>query len=276
MTVRPGLARTESPIGFLEIATKLRSLAVATLAGVLSGTVALGVGCRLAMRIVAMLASDADQGSLTDAAAVVGDVSIGGTMFLALLGGAVGTIGGQLYLAVHRRLVWAGRWRGVAYGALLLAIFGSVLIQSDNPDFERFGIPIVNVVLFAALFVAFGILLAPVYDNLQRVVSTPSRTITGYALFAAQAAGTLLSLFPILFVVAFMVDTLGDTGFVALGLLALFCYMLVALPAVSVLRALRPRLPSTGAPRAIAAILPLAPPVAFGLALDVHELLAIF
>jgi hypothetical protein len=268
--------RTAPPHSFVETATRLRSIAVATFAGFLCGAVALGVGCRLAMRVVALLASDADQGTLTDADAVVGEISVGGTIFLALLGGAAGAIGGLLYLAVRRRLAWAGRWRGLAFGALLLAIFGSALVEGSNPDFDRFGIPIVNVAMFASLFVFFGILIAPVYDNLQRAVAAPSTTITGYLLFAAQGAGMLLLLPATMLVVALLIADGGDAGFTTLALIALFAYVLVALPFASTIRRFRPALTSTSPSAIITSVAPLAPPVALGLALDARELFAIF
>ncbi|MDP9238705.1 MAG: hypothetical protein M3P30_15125 [Chloroflexota bacterium] len=64
--------RVSSGGDFLDVATKIRGIAVAALAGALSGAVACGIGARLAMRVTALLASDADQGKLTDAEAIVG------------------------------------------------------------------------------------------------------------------------------------------------------------------------------------------------------------
>lgn len=268
--------RSARPDRFVETATRLRSIAVATLAGFLSGAVALGVGCRLAMRVVALLAGDGDQGKLTDAEAVVGEITVEGTIFLALLGGAAGAIGGVLYLAVHRRLAWAGRWRGVAFGGLLLAIFGSALVKGSNPDFERFGSPLVNVAMFASLFVFFGILIAPVYDNLQRAVAAPSTTITGYALVAAQAAGMLLLLPATMLVMALLIADGGDAGLTAIGLVALFAYVLLALPSASSMRRFRPATAGAGRRAIIVSVAPLGPPLAVGLALNIYELFAIF
>ncbi len=228
------------------------------------------------MRVVALLASDVDQGRLTEAEASVGDITVGGTIFLVLLGGATGAIGGLLYLAVHRHLAWAGRWRGVAFGALLLAIFGSALVKGSNPDFDGFGIPVVNVVMFAALFVCFGILIAPVFDNLQRAVSPPSHTITSFSLLAVQAAGMLLLLPATLLVIGAVIIGGGDAGLIELALVALFAYMLVALPFVHRMRQFQPVSPPDSTRGIVANMMPLAPPVAIGVALDVRELLAIF
>ena len=173
---------------------------------------ALGIGCRLAMRVVALLAGDADQGKLTDAEVTVGEVTAVGTIFLALARRRRRHVRRPAYRAVRRRLAWAGRWRGLAFGGLLLAIFGSALVEGSNPDFDGFGMPIVNVAMFATLFVFFGILIAPVYDDLQRAVAAPSTTIAGYALFAAQGAGMLLLVPATLLVMGLLIADGGAAG----------------------------------------------------------------
>lgn len=265
--------RTAPPGGFVETAAGLRSLAVATFSGFLCGVVALGIGCRLAMRIVALLASDADQGTLTDAEAIVGDVTVGGTIFLALLGGAAGTIGGLLYLAVHRRLAWAGRWRGVVFGGLLLAIFGSALVEGSNPDFDRFGIPIVNVAMFGSLFVFFGVVIAPVYDNLQRAVPAATAGVAGYALFLVQAAGLLLMV-PATSIVLLVLGREADPR--GLLLLVTMGYLLLVAPSTLLVRRFRPAARGAGARAILTGMAPLVPALGVGLALDVNELIAIF
>ena len=178
---------------FAAIASRIRSAAIAVFAGFLSGVVTLGIGCRLAMRIVALMASDADQGTLTDATETVGDITVAGTIFLLLLGGAAGTFGGILYAATRRRLEWAGRWRGVIFGIGALVVLASTLVVSDNPDFARFGTPIVNVAMFGSLFVLFGVVITPVYDALQRAVLASTDGLAGYVLFLVEAAGLLLT-----------------------------------------------------------------------------------
>src|SRR3990172_3413362 len=117
----------------------LRYLAVGTIAGFFAGAITGGVGSRIAMRIVAITAGDADQGSITDAEEVVGVISADGTVFLIFLGGAFGAFGGLVYMGVRRWLAGAGRWRSPAFAMLLLAMFGWGIIEGGNPDFERFG-----------------------------------------------------------------------------------------------------------------------------------------
>ncbi len=217
-------ASTRSAAG----AARLRAVAVSVLAGFLSGLVALGIGCRLAMRIVALLASDADQGTLTDADAVVGEISVGGTVFLVLLGGAAGTFGGLLYGAMRRRLAWCGSFRGVAFGLIAVVLFGSVLIKGSNPDFARLGAPLINVAMFASLFVFFGALIAPVYDSLDAAVPYASRSIIRYALTLAQTAGLLLMVPATAIVAAIFIGDGGDTAIEGLMVLGVFVYLVIA------------------------------------------------
>ncbi|MDP9238706.1 MAG: hypothetical protein M3P30_15130 [Chloroflexota bacterium] len=196
-------------------------------------------------------------------------MTAGGTIFLVLLGAAVGAIGGLLYLAAHRRLAWAGRWRGVVFGALILAIFGSALVEGRNPDFDRFGIPIVNVAMFAALFVFFGVLIAPVYDNIERAVPPPSTSAIGVMLFTCQSFGMLLLLPATMLVLAILIADGGDAGPAGLAITAMIAYLLVVVPLRFPVRAAT----ASFTPHIVG---PLALPIAAGLALDVYELFAIF
>lgn len=268
MTARDN-TRVSSGGPFLDIATQIRAIAVAAFAGALAGAVACGIGARLAMRVTALLASRADQGAVTDAEAIVGDVTVAGTIFLVLLGAAVGAVGGLLYMSTHRRLAWAGRWRGVVFGVLILAMFGSALVEGHNPDFARFGIPIVNVAMFGSLFVFFGVLIAPVYASVDRAVPPPSASMTGMLLLACQSFGFLLLLVATMLALAVLIVDSGDAGFAGLGIAAMVVYLLAVMPARFPVRA-------GAAPSASYALGPLVLPVAAGVALDVYELVAIF
>ena len=258
---------------FAAVASRIRSAAIAVFAGFLSGVVTLGVGCRLAMRIVALMASDADQGTLTDATETVGDITVAGTIFLLLLGGAAGTFGGILYAATRRRLEWAGRWRGVIFGIGALVVLASTLVVSDNPDFARFGTPIVNVAMFGSLFVLFGVVIAPVYDNLQRAVPAATDGLAGYALFRVQVAGLLLTI-PATSIVLVALGREADPR--AFVLLVTAVYLLFVAPSALAVRHFRPAASGAGARAIVTGMAPLVPALGVGLALDVNELIAIF
>jgi hypothetical protein len=182
-------------ISWWRAAVLLRSIAVGALAGWLAGFVAAGVGSRLAMRVVSLTTGHDDYGRLTEADAHVGEITTEGTLFLLLFGAFIGIGGGLLYLALRPLLTRFGRWRGLAYGMLLLAAFGFVTLDSDNFDFTRFGSPALNILLFAVLFPAFGMLVAPLVEWLDRALPPVplhgpfgARRVAGYALLAICAA----------------------------------------------------------------------------------------
>jgi hypothetical protein len=151
-----------------ELARRLAFLIGAgVLAGGIGGFLAAGVGSRLAMRIVALIAGRDQYGRLTDAGEVVGEITAGGTLFLLFFGTMLGFLGGLVYMAVRRWLPGRGWRRGLLYGGLLLTVFGSIVIDSDNIDFHLFVSSYISVILFAALFPLFGLIVAPIVDRLD-------------------------------------------------------------------------------------------------------------
>jgi hypothetical protein len=151
----------------------LRAMGVGMVAGLAAGFVAGGIGSRLAMKIVAIVAGADARGRITENGNAIGDFTASGTIFLLLFGAMLGTIGGLLYMALRPWLASAGRWRGVAFGVILLATIRAGTIDSENFDFTRFGIPALNVALFAALPIVFGLLVALWADWLDRRVPVP-------------------------------------------------------------------------------------------------------
>lgn len=135
------------------------------LSGIPAGLVAGGAGTRLAMRIVALTAASADQGKLTEAEAVVGEITFGGTLFLLIAGSFAGIAGAVLYAALRPWLRRAGIWRGLLFGLFLAATPGFGLINGAGDDFARFGYPALNIAMFGSLFVLFGLLVAPLFDT---------------------------------------------------------------------------------------------------------------
>jgi hypothetical protein len=170
-------------------------IGVALLAGLAAGLVAGGVGSRLAMRIVALLAPPEDQGALTDAEARVGEISLDGTLFLLLAGATLGLFGGLLYLAVRRWMPGGTLGKGLAFGTLLLIVFGSAIIEGGNPDFRQFVPSPVSVGLFASLFIAFGLIAAAIVERMDRggggLPGNRYVSTAGYAVIAVAAAAGL-------------------------------------------------------------------------------------
>jgi hypothetical protein len=124
----------------------------------------------------------------------------------------------------------------LVFGAVLLATFGWVIIEGDNPDFPLFGSPVLNIAMFASIFILFGVLLAPLFDWVARVLPAPSlhrryRFLVLPASYSPLGLGSLavtaFSLFitvQLVAAIAFGFGEEGDTAtFVrALGLYALF------------------------------------------------------
>ena len=177
-----------------------RALGIGTLAGVAAALIVGGVGSRIAMRIIAITAGPGAIGAVTENGNRVGEITFGGTLGLLMFAGVFFDIpGGLVYMAVRRWLARLGRWKGVGFGFLLLATFGSAVIESDNPDFHRFGVPVLNILLFAVLFPLFGLAVAPLVDLLERALpGVPPRrplrmrTLGAYALAWIAAVPALL------------------------------------------------------------------------------------
>jgi hypothetical protein len=150
------------------------SVAVGTLAGVVAG-LATGLGSRFAMRIAGFTARAT--GGVTEGGFTVGEITLGGTIFLCLFSGFLGIWGGLAYQALPP---WprpkSARVRGLGLGVLFLVMFGSVVIESVNPDFRVIGFPTLNVVTFASLFMLFGVVLVPLADRFQIALSKDTRS----------------------------------------------------------------------------------------------------
>jgi hypothetical protein len=208
----------------------LRGMGIGMVAGIAAGFVAGGIGSRLAMKIVAVVAGPGARGRITENGNAIGDFTASGTIFLLLFGAMLGTIGGLLYLALRPWLASAGRWRGLAFGAILLATIRAGTIDAQNFDFTHFGIPALNVALFAALPLAFGLLVAPWADWLDRRVPTPTLDAAGglgvagglgmvgmAALPVALVTGLLVGVGPMPAPIVLAALLLAIVGYAALG-----------------------------------------------------------
>jgi len=162
-----------------------RIIGVGAAAGLVAGFIAGGVGSRLAMRVVAVVADSRFDGVLTENGEVVGEITIGGTAFLFVFGSVIGLLGGIVYVAVRPWLPGGSPLRGPLFGLLLLAMLGSVVVDGGF-DFTFFVSPYLAVGLFAAIYVLFGIIVAPLADRLDRPPDLPRRPFStaGYAALA--------------------------------------------------------------------------------------------
>lgn len=143
------------------------AIGVAMLAGLVAGALVIGLGGRLAMRISGILGGQTAAGLMTDNKNVVGEITAAGTLSLVVGGAVYGVLFGILYVAVRPLLTPLGRWQPFAFGVLFFLVFGFTFIDPRNSDFQRFGPPVVNVALFASIFVVFGMALASLTAGLD-------------------------------------------------------------------------------------------------------------
>jgi hypothetical protein len=173
-----------------------RHVGVATLAGMIAGGIVGGLGGRIAMRVSGFVAGPGQVGLTTTNGNRVGDITLGGTIGVLLVGVALGVLGGLFYAVVEP---WTQRlrpWHGLAFGVFLFVAAGIAVLDPVNSDFRRFGSAPLNVALFGALFVLFGIVIAWTFDRLPPIATTDgtrARLVAGLGWFAVML-GTVLVL----------------------------------------------------------------------------------
>jgi hypothetical protein len=173
------------PVG-LVVRRYLWAVNLAVAAGAGAGIMAAGAGGRLVMRLLAATSGDGAQGRITEAAEVVGRISVDGTIgFVVFTALFFGSATGGVYLLVRRWLP-AGRAGGLTYGALLLVLAGTRLdpLREGNPDFDLVGPGWLSVLAFSALVLFHGMLVAALAGRIGRAVpllSRDPRAVAGHA-----------------------------------------------------------------------------------------------
>ena len=213
-----GDARADKRRRRLELADHfLRIASAAVVAGIVGGLVAAG-GSRVAMRVSALMA-DPCAGVMTENGNACGKFTAEGTVGLIFFGVLFSGIpGGLVYAAAAPWLRPLGRLRGPAFGVAAFALGGFTVIEGDNPDFQRFGSPGLNVVMFAVLFLIFGLVTAPTFDAVaRRMPHLPPRRPLGLARLAGYG---------VMFFTAIVLGVTAAFG-LGLGLLILISFAFV-------------------------------------------------
>lgn len=147
-----------------------RHIGTASLAGIIAGLVVGGLLGRVVMRISGFTAGPAMVGLRTENGNRVGDITLEGTLALMLFTGlASGMFGGIVYAVVEPWLRRVRPWHGLAFGVGLFLAFGFFVLDPFNFDFRRFGVAVLNVAMFAALFVIFGVATAWLFDAVKEL-----------------------------------------------------------------------------------------------------------
>ncbi len=158
-------------VQFASLFGLVRHITIGGFAGLVAGIVVGGLGSRLFMRIAGAAAGSDAAGRITEAGFRVGELTVGGSIALAVfIGIAAGMAGAVFYLALRPWLWMLGRWRGVGFGVVLFGLTSasSDVMNPDNPDFLILGNGILLVGLIVALYVAFGVAVDGAFGFLDR------------------------------------------------------------------------------------------------------------
>lgn len=180
----------------------LRHVAAVGVLALVTGAVVGGMGGRLFMRVAAIIAPEHARGLRTDAGFIVGEIGIGTVFFIIFVGLAAGLVGAVLYLIVEPWIGWATRWRGLVFGAVLLAVAArpSDALGSDNRDFVILGEPLPLVLMIVALFLLFGVTLVALVDAADRHGARHKIAVIPAAVLVGLGGSVALLLTTILFV----------------------------------------------------------------------------
>jgi hypothetical protein len=200
------------------VAWAARSLAKGMLPGLIAGVVVGGIGSRLIMRVMTLTSVPAVRGAETDFGATVGEITLGGTLFLLILGGILGIAGGIAYLAIRKLLPGPAWVEGLVFGVLLLALVGRFLVVPDNADFLILSPAGLAVALFSALPILYGLLFVPLHRLFEPRIAAVGRpgllvvpVLIGLApLMLAGGIGALVIAGAIL--VGTLAPTIGDSA----------------------------------------------------------------
>lgn len=132
-----------------------------------AGVLVMGFGGRLMMRVLAATSSDAVQGAITDMEAVVGRVTVGGTVgFVLFVGAGTGVIGWLARLALRRWLPHRSLVAGLVAAGIGAGLFArpSSLLEPTNEDFAILSPDWLAVGLILGLIATFGMVLAILSD----------------------------------------------------------------------------------------------------------------
>jgi hypothetical protein len=171
-----------------------RSVVVSVESGLIAGLLAGGLGARLFMRVAAAVSPDRAQGLRTAADETVGEITLGGTLFLMLFIGVFGGPAlGLIYRAARRFLPLPGALAGIAVIAIPTALLGrpTDLTNPANSDFSILR-PTPVIALLIGAYIAFaGASLGATHEWLEQRLPAPSRRPRAVAAYAPAVMAVL-------------------------------------------------------------------------------------
>ena len=152
------------------MASRLRETAIIAGGSAIAGVLIGGLGSRIVMRISALAAPEV-RGMLTENGNVVGEITLAGTIALMVFAGLSSAIFGTGAFVVARPWLPRGTVaRGLVFGTFLLALTGAAVVDKANADFVILGDRVLNVTMFSALFLVFGLVASSAVAVLDRRV----------------------------------------------------------------------------------------------------------
>ena len=152
------------------MASRLRETAIVVVGSGIAGALVGGLASRIVMRIAALAAPEV-RGAVTENGAVVGEITLAGTIALVVFAGVSSTLFAAGAFVVARPWLPRGTVaRGLVFGGFLLALTGAAVVDKGNADFVILGDRVLNVTMFSGLFFAFGIVASSAYALLERRV----------------------------------------------------------------------------------------------------------
>jgi hypothetical protein len=149
----------------------LRRVRAAIVGGFLAGVLVGGVGGRIAMLILRLTSTPAVRGLESDDGFAIGQIS-GATVFLLILTGVLGAIGGLAYLAARNWI--PPRWRAAVAALVAGSIGGADVIDPVGLDFNVLGPLPLAVAMFVALPAAYGALMSVLVERRLGAEHPPS------------------------------------------------------------------------------------------------------
>ena len=137
----------------------LRDIARGGISGAIVGIVVGGLGGRVVMRVAAILHPDA-VGALTENGNRIGDITMGGTLFLVLFGLMFCAMAGAIWVIISPWIPGQTGVRALLTAGVAIAIGTPVLIIGRNPDFVILDHDPVVVALLVALVGVIGLSIA--------------------------------------------------------------------------------------------------------------------
>jgi hypothetical protein len=159
------------------LAELFRQLTAILIASLVTGILVGGIGARAFMLVARVLAPER-RGFVTEAEARVGEVTIVGSLFLILFVGVFAAMAIGVTVGVGDQwTAWAGRFRGLVTGVMLLVTFNAVILDPRNFDFALLSDQEATVAMIVALFLLAGVTVVwlrnrvierlPLYDSLS-------------------------------------------------------------------------------------------------------------